>query len=124
MTTARMLPRSSVYMSEILKSRLLCISWNRHLNSFKHNIYWGILGNKKTKKLIIPRKLEKKKTELWKKPIKSIRILKKPTGSVRFRFINLKPKKLNRTGKKTKKNDSSRFLFLNNQTETGKFEPI
>jgi hypothetical protein len=26
LTTARMLPRSSVYMTEILKSRLLCIS--------------------------------------------------------------------------------------------------
>ena len=39
---------------------------------------------KKNKKSIKPRKPEKnnKKTKSWKNPIKSINILKKPTGSV------------------------------------------
>jgi hypothetical protein len=50
-----------------------------------------------------------KKLNYKKKPIKLIKILKKPTGSVRFWFISLKPKKPNRTqtektGKKTESN--------------------
>jgi hypothetical protein len=53
--------------------------------------------SKKTKKPIKPRKL--KKLNCKKKPIKSIKILKKPAGSVQFGFgfISKKPKKPNRT---------------------------
>jgi hypothetical protein len=50
-------------------------------------------GGKKTEKPIKPRKPEKKiskKTKPWKKQIK---ILKKPTGSVRFRFYKFETKK-------------------------------
>jgi hypothetical protein len=43
-----------------------------------------------------------KKPNREKKSIKPITILKKLTGSVRFGFISLKPKKLNRT--QTEKN--------------------
>jgi len=54
--------------------------------------------SKKTGKPIKPRKPEKKiteKTEPKKKPIKPIIFLKKPAGSVRFRFYKKKPKKPN-----------------------------
>jgi hypothetical protein len=59
--------------------------------------------SKKTKKSRKPRKPEKKinrkNQTVKKKPIKQIKILKKPAGSVRFGFgfISLKPKKPNRT---------------------------
>jgi len=45
-----------------------------------------------SKKIEKPRKPEKntEKTELWKKTVKPIKILKKPAGSVRFWFY--KPK--------------------------------
>jgi hypothetical protein len=66
--------------------------------------------SKKIKKLIKLRKLEKKitkKTESWKKPVKLIKILKKPTGSVQFGFgfISLKPKKPNWTQTEKKNRD-------------------
>ena len=69
-----------------------------------------IRGNKKIKKLIKPRKLEKKiteKTEPWKKPIKPIRILKKTTGSVQFQFYKPEIKKIesNPNRKKTEPNE-------------------
>jgi hypothetical protein len=60
--------------------------------------------NKKIKKLIKSRKLKKINRE--KKPIKPIRILKKPTGSVRFRFYKPKTEKPNRA-----KLEKNRFLF-------------
>ena len=52
-------------------------------------VYELMVGvSKKTEKPIKPRKPKKitEKTEPWKKLIKPIRILKKPTGSVRFWF--------------------------------------
>jgi len=64
----------------------------------------GLGVNKKIEKLIKPRKPEKKiieKTEPKKKPIK---ILKKPAGSVRFRFYKQKTKKTEPKPKKTKPN--------------------
>jgi hypothetical protein len=60
---------------------------------------------KKTKKLIKPRKLKIKKPNRKKKPIKPIKILKKSTGSVLFRFYKQKTepnpnkKKPSQTGK-------------------------
>jgi len=67
--------------------------------------------SKKTEKPIKPRKPEKKiteKTEPKKNPIKPIKILKKPAGSVRFRFYKHKTEKTNRTetGKKPEKKPS------------------
>ena len=76
------------------------------------------------------------KTEPWKKPINPIKIFKKPTGSVRFRFISLKPKKPNQTQTQTKKNrakqektepKSSQTGFCPkkpNWTETSRFELV
>jgi hypothetical protein len=52
--------------------------------------------SKKTGKPIKPRKPKKKiteKTEPKKKPIKPINFLKKPAGSVRFRFYKQKTQK-------------------------------
>jgi hypothetical protein len=59
--------------------------------------------SKKTKKPRRNRKKITEKTELEKKPIK---ILKKPTGSVRFSFgfISLKPKKTEPNRTQTEKN--------------------
>jgi hypothetical protein len=76
-----------------------------------------------------------------KKPIKPIKILKKLTGSVRFRFYKPETKKTkpNRTRtqknrkktepnrKKTEKTKPSRFepvFFLKNRTKPGRFEPV
>jgi hypothetical protein len=56
--------------------------------------------SQKTKKLKKPRKPEK---EITKKPIKTIKILKKPTGLVRFWFYKPETKKTNRTEPKPKK---------------------
>jgi len=74
--------------------------------------------SKKTEK---PRKPEKKKPKKPNREKKPIKILKKPTSSVRFGsgFISLKPKKSNRTqAEKTRKKPS----------QTGKnrarFEPV
>jgi len=72
-----------------------------------------------------------------------MKILKKPTGSIRFGFISLKPKKPNRTQteknwanrKKTEPNQKTdpkpsqtglnRFLPKKpNRTKTGRFEPV
>jgi hypothetical protein len=64
--------------------------------------------------------------------------LKKPTGSVRFRFFKLGTEKnepnrtrTEKTGKKTEPNraktKSNRFepvFVLKNRTETGRFEPV
>jgi hypothetical protein len=62
--------------------------------------------------------------------------LKKPTGSVRFHFISLKPKKPSQTGKnqakpsQPEKTEPNRFepVFVlktkPNRTETGRFEPV
>jgi hypothetical protein len=60
------------------------------------------------KKHIKLKKKKTKKSNREKKPIKSIRILKKPTGSVRFgfSFTNLKPKNPNPNQKKSKKKSS------------------
>jgi hypothetical protein len=54
------------------------------------------VGENKTEELTKLKKLKKiiEKKKLWKNPIK---ILIKPTGSVRFGFISLKLKKSNRT---------------------------
>ena len=49
-------------------------------------------GRKKTEKLIKPRK-QKKITEKSNRKKKLIKILKKPTGSVQFRFYKLKTEK-------------------------------
>ena len=68
--------------------------------------------SKKTKKLIKPRKLKKKitvKTEPKKNPIKPIKILKKPAGSVRFYKQKTKRIEPNRNRKKP--------------SQTGKTEP-
>ena len=66
--------------------------------------------SKKTGKPIKPRKPENKKPKKpnrKKKPIKPIKFLKKPAGSVRFRFYK----------QKTEKTEP-------NQTETGRFDPV
>jgi hypothetical protein len=59
-----------------------------------------------------------------KKPIKSNKILKKPTGSVRFGFgfISLKPKKPNQTQTK-KKLEKKPSQTRKNQAKTQKTEP-
>jgi hypothetical protein len=70
---------------------------------------------RKTKKT---KKKKTKKTKLWKKPIK---ILKKPTGSVRFRFYKSETLK-NRTEPKpsqTEKTEPNRKKPSQNQ-----FEPV
>jgi hypothetical protein len=79
---------------------------------------------KKIKKPIKPRKPKKnnrKNRTVKKKPIKSIKILKKPTGSVRFGFgfLSLEPKKPNQTKpnpnrkkpEKPSQTGVNRFLF-------------
>jgi hypothetical protein len=68
--------------------------------------------------------------------------LKKPTGSVRFRFYKpetektesnpnrknqANPKKLSKIEKNSAKTEPNRFepvFILKNQTETGRFEPV
>jgi hypothetical protein len=100
--------------------------------------------SKKIKKPIKPRKLEKnnrKNQTVKKKPIKPIRILKKPTGSVQFQFykpetekIELNPnRKKNEPSRKkpsqTEKTEPNQFepvfvLKKPNRTETGRFEPV
>ena len=55
--------------------------------------------------------------------------MKKPAGSVRFDFgfINLKPKKPNRTEPKPEKTESNRFepvFVLKNQTKTRSYAPL
>jgi hypothetical protein len=77
-------------------------------------------GEKKTEKT---GKQIIEKTELWKKPIKPIKILKKRAGLVQFRFISLKPKKPNRNWKnpsqtgKTEPNRFEQVFSLKNRTE-------
>jgi hypothetical protein len=59
-----------------------------------------------------------------KKQIKPIKILKKPTSSLWFRFYKPETKKLNPNRKNWKKTESNRFepvFFLKNRTETGRF---
>jgi hypothetical protein len=54
-----------------------------------------------------------KKSNREKKPIKSIKILKKkPTGLVRFQFISLKPKIPKKTGKKPSQTGKSRAKLV------------
>jgi len=76
----------------------------------KYELY-NIGVSKKIKKPIKPRKPEKnnwKNQTVKKKPIKPIRILKKPTGSVRFYKFGTEPNKTSQTRKnraKTKKTE-------------------
>jgi len=81
-------------------------------------------GEKKTKKPIKPRKSEKKltkKTEPWKKLIKQIKILKKPTGSVQFYKPEIEKTESNRTqtGKKPSQTGKNRAK-LKKPSQTGK----
>ena len=78
-------------------------------------------GEQKTRKPIKPRKLEKKteKTEPKKKPIKPINFLKKPAGSVRFRFYKQKTEP-NQNRQKTEKKPSQTEP---KPSQTGKIEP-
>ena len=65
-------------------------------------IYFQLGVFKKTKKLIKPRKPKKPNRE--KKLIKPIKILKKPTGSVRFRFFKPGTEKTEPNREKTEPN--------------------
>ena len=94
----------------VLYHELLNFSREEPLNPFLSDHVWlfivfPLLGvSKKTGKPIKPRKPEKKK------PIKPIKFLKKPAGSVRFRFYNQKTEKTepNRNRKKTEQNRKNR----------------
>ena len=66
-----------------------------------------------SKKTENPRKPEK--TKPWKKPIKPIKILKKPTCSVRFRFY--KPKTEKTKPNPNRKKLSQTGFVLKNRTE-------
>jgi len=88
-----------------------CFQWKE--KAFYKPILWGVSKkNWKTKK--IKKKLKKPNCE--KNLIKSIKILKKPTGSVWFGFINLK---LNRTEPKPEKNQAKQ-----EKTEPNWFAPV
>jgi len=84
--------------------------------------------SKKTGKPIKPRKPEKKPNRK-KNPIKPIKFLKKPAGSVRFRFYNQKTKKTEpnrnrkKIGKKTEPNRKKPSQNRENRAKTGKTEP-
>jgi len=99
--------------------------------------------SKKTRKSIKPRKPEKKqpkKSNRKKNPIKPITFLKKPAGSVWFRFYKQKTEKTepNRTEtdkkpekkpSQTEKTEPNQFepvfaLKKPNRTETGQFDPV
>jgi hypothetical protein len=56
-----------------------------------------------------------------KKPIK---ILKKLTGSARFRFYKSEIEKTEPKPEKTEPNQYESTFFLKNPTETGQFEPV
>ena len=93
----------------VLYHELLNFSREEPLNPFLSDHVWlfivfPLLGvSKKTGKPIKPRKPEKKK------PIKPIKFLKKPAGSVRFRFYNQKTEKTepNRNRKKPSKTEKT-----------------
>jgi hypothetical protein len=77
--------------------------------------------SKKIKKPIKPRKLEKnnrKNQTVKKKPIKPIRILKKPTSSVQFQFYKPETEKIELNPNR-KKNEPSR----KKPSQTEKTEP-
>jgi hypothetical protein len=61
------------------------------------------------------------KTKLWKKPIK---IFKKPTNSVRFRFYKPKTGKTEPKPEKTEPNRFEPVFVLKNRTKTGWFELV
>jgi len=63
-----------------------------------------------------------KKTELWKKSIKPIKILKKPIGSIWFRFYKLKTEKTKPNKKKGKKTEQTE-LNRKNWAKPEKTEP-
>ena len=97
------------------------------INYVTNSTYLIWLGvRKKTEKLIKSRKLKKPNCE--KKPIKSIKILKKLT----FGFISLKLKKPNWTKKKPSQTGKNRVKLVwtgfcprkPNRIEIGRFEPV
>jgi len=79
-----------------------------------------LVVSKKTEKLIKSRKL-KKITEKIKPEKKPIKILKKPIGSVQFRFYKPETEK---TEPNRKKNQAKPVFVLKNRTETCWFEPV
>jgi len=80
--------------------------------------------SKKTRKPIKPRK--PKKSNRKKKPIKPINFLKKPAGSVRFRFYKQKTepnRNRQKTGKKPSQIEPKPSQTGKNRAKTGKTEP-
>ena len=85
-------------------------------------LWFHEVGEKKTQNLIKLTKILKKnlkKLNLKKNPIKLIKILKKPAGSVRFRFYKQK----NRTEPKPKKTGKKLSQTEPKPSQTGKTEP-
>ena len=83
--------------------------------------------SKKTEKQIKQRKPEKKiteKTEPWKKTIKPIKILKKPTSSVRFRFYKPETKKTKPNPNRTEQNWKNRAKSVFVQKNRTELKPV
>ena len=85
---------------------------------------WGVEVSKKIKKPSKPEK-KPKKPNREKKPIKPNTILKKSTGSARFRFYKPKTEKTEPKPKKTKKNRGKpKNQAKPEKTEPNRFEPV